>query len=142
MLDFPVGATVSEGSLVQAGLVQSLADRKRLSPSFQRPKKVTLHRWKCMQLGPSFGLLLASKARTAVPTFRIDTLRACSRPKASVPSLGFQASEFLLVEEIVRKLPMQFAQDELRISVVVPSQSCHGEQQFRERLEEVTSLGS
>jgi hypothetical protein len=48
----------------------------------------------------------------------------------------------MFVEEIVRKLPMQFAQDELRISVVVPSQSCHGEQQFRERLEEVTSLGS
>ena len=76
MLDLPVGATVSEGLLVQAGLLQSLADRKRLSPSFRRPKKVTLHRWKCMQLGPSFGLLLANKARPAVPTFRIDTLRA------------------------------------------------------------------
>jgi len=50
MLDFPVGATVSEGLLVQAGLLQSLADRKRLGPSFRRPKKVTLHRWKCMQL--------------------------------------------------------------------------------------------
>jgi hypothetical protein len=76
MLDFPVGATVSEGLLVQAEPLQSLADRKRLSPSFRRPKKVTLHRWKCMQLGPSFGLLLANKARPAVPTFRIDTLRA------------------------------------------------------------------
>jgi hypothetical protein len=78
MLDFPVGATVSEGLLVRAGLLQSLADRKHLSPSFRRPKKVTLHRWKCIQLGPNrrFGLLLANKARTAVPTFRIDTLCA------------------------------------------------------------------
>ena len=76
MLDFPVGATASEGLIVQAELLQSLADRNRLSPSFRRPKKVTLHRWKYMQLGPSFGLLLANKARTAVPTFMIDTLRA------------------------------------------------------------------
>jgi hypothetical protein len=60
MLDFPVGATVSEGLLVQAGLLYPLADRKRLSPSFRRPKKVTLHKY--MQLGPSFGLLLVSKA--------------------------------------------------------------------------------
>jgi hypothetical protein len=142
MLDFPVEATESEGLLVQAGLVQSLADRKRPKPFLSKAKGVTLHRWKRMLLGPSFGLLLVSKARTAVPTFRIETLRARSRPRASVPSFGFQASQFLLVEEIVRKLPMQLAQDEFRISVVVPSQSCHGEQQFRERLEEVTSVGS
>jgi hypothetical protein len=37
MLDFPVGATVSEGLLVQAELLQWLADRNRLSPSFRRP---------------------------------------------------------------------------------------------------------
>jgi hypothetical protein len=34
MLDFLVGATVSEGLLVQARLLQSLADRKRLTKSF------------------------------------------------------------------------------------------------------------
>lgn len=60
---------------------------------------------------------------------------------ASVPSFRFEASEFMLVKEIVRKLPMQFAQDELRVLVVAPSQGCHGEQQFRERLEELTSFG-
>jgi hypothetical protein len=63
----------------------------------------------------------------------------CSR--ASVTSLRFKASDFLVVGEVVRKLPMQFAQDEFRISVVVPSQSRHGEQQFRERLEKMASLG-
>ncbi len=60
---------------------------------------------------------------------------------SSVAILGFKASEFMLIKEIVRKLPMQFAQDELRVFVVVPSQGCHGEQQFRERLEKLTSFG-
>jgi hypothetical protein len=39
MLDFPVGATVSEGLLVRAGLLQSLADRKHLSPSLSKAEK-------------------------------------------------------------------------------------------------------
>jgi hypothetical protein len=46
----------------------------------------------------------------------------------SVPSFGFKVSEFILVKEIVRKFPMQLAQDELRVFLVVPSQGCHGEQ--------------
>lgn len=61
---------------------------------------------------------------------------------ASVASLAFKASKFVLVEEIVRKLAMQLAQDELDVLVVVPSQGCHGEQQFRERPEKMASLGS
>ena len=47
----------------------------------------------------------------------------------------------MLIKEIVRKLPMQFAQDELRVFVVVPSQGGHGEQQFGERLEKMPSFG-
>jgi hypothetical protein len=78
-----------------------------------------------MQLGPSFGLLLASKARTAVPTFRIGTLRACSEPIASVPSFGFQASEFAFVEEVVRELAMQFGQEVLGLLIIVHSQGRH-----------------
>jgi hypothetical protein len=35
---------------------------------------------------------------------------------------------------------MQFAQDELRVLAIVPSQGCYGEQQFRERLEKMTSF--
>jgi len=35
---------------------------------------------------------------------------------------------------------MQFAQDELRVLVIVPSQGCYGEQQFRERLEKMPSF--
>jgi hypothetical protein len=56
---------------------------------------------------------------------------------SSVAFLGFKASEFMLVEEIVRKLPIQFAQDELRVLFIVPSQGGHGEQQFGERLEKM-----
>ena len=59
----------------------------------------------------------------------------------SVPSFRLKASEFTLVQEIVRKLPMQFAQDELRVLVIVPSQGCYGKQQFRERLEKMPSFG-
>jgi hypothetical protein len=47
----------------------------------------------------------------------------------------------MLIKQIVRELPMQFAQDELRVFGVVPSQGCHGEQQFRERFEITTSFG-
>ncbi len=60
---------------------------------------------------------------------------------SSVAFLGFKASEFMLVEEIVRKLPIQFAQDELRVLFIVPSQGGHGEQQFGERLEKMPSFG-
>jgi hypothetical protein len=54
--------------------------------------------------------------------------------------LRFKASEFALVEEIVRKLAVQVGQEELRVVVIVPPQGCHGEQQFRERLEKMTSV--
>ncbi len=46
----------------------------------------------------------------------------------------------MLVKEIVRKLAVQVSQDELRVLAIVPPQGCHGEQQFRERLEKMTSF--
>jgi hypothetical protein len=46
----------------------------------------------------------------------------------------------MLVKDIVGKLPMEFAQDELRVLAIVPPQGCHGEQQFRERLEKMTTF--
>lgn len=59
----------------------------------------------------------------------------------SIGSFRLQPSEFTLVEQIVRKLPVQFGQDELSLLVIVRSQSRHGEQQFREWLEKMPSLG-
>src|SRR6266481_4935255 len=74
-------------------------------------------------------------------TFRILRILNMMRTlRHSVPSFRLKASEFTLVQEIV-KLPMQFAQDELRVLVIVPSQGCYGEQQFRERLEKMPSFG-
>jgi hypothetical protein len=47
----------------------------------------------------------------------------------------------MFVEEIVRKLSMQFAQEEFGLLVIVPPQSRYGEQQFRERLEKMAPPG-
>src|SRR5258707_2854887 len=86
------------------------------------------------------------RARLGLPalqiTFRILRILNMMRTlRHSVPSFRLKASEFTLVQEIVRKLPMQFAQDELRVLVIVPSQGRYGEQQFRERLEKMPSFG-
>jgi hypothetical protein len=108
---------------MQADPFRSLSDRKRPSLSFGNS---------CLRLTP-----FCDSRFFRLVLFRLSKvwpLRMYLADQHSIRSFRFKASEFL------RKLPLQVSQDELRVLVIVPPQGCYGEQQFRERLEKMTSF--